>query len=170
MKLKQKLKDNLVTILMGLLFIVGLIFLLIIMPYTAIRDTIMAKGRIIWYDAGHRGGMFNYEVILLGLFCWGLLMFLFKAYFKARQKIRKRQEGLKSAYEQLSVEEKIIQHKIDETLLYIRFLGYLPNNRSQGHFMCGACGYEWESKIDNIYKRRQCSQYYAQFKKSSYKH
>lgn len=116
MKLGQKPKDNLATILMCLLFIVGLIFLLIIVPYIGIKDTIESKGGIVWYTSGRgRELSTNYHFILSGVVFWGLFICFLRNLRKARQKIRKRQERLKNAYEQLSAEEKAIQHKIDDT-------------------------------------------------------
>ncbi|MFC3927179.1 hypothetical protein ACVR05_08295 [Streptococcus caprae] len=169
--LKEKTKVFLEN-LFGIVIIIPVVIVCwFIFPYVIIRDTIVAKGAIIWYTVSSRGGQLpNYILILLSLFLWwaalseftplphSLSIYRFMGFVETPNTAKLRRKKAKEVYSSLSPEEKAIQDKMDETLQNISFLGLLPDKPDQGRFSCVNCGYEWEVRIAKIYQRKQCGQ------------
>lgn len=157
---KKSFKDLLETLAGSLFLTLVAIVVLLIVPFFVIKDTIEAKGGLVYYDLS-RGGTNNYFLILVSIFLWWAF---FQFIEDSRQACQKRHE-LNQKIEQakiisasLSDEEKAIQSKMDQTLQNIIFLGHVPDNKSKGYFCCQSCGYQWEAKITKIYNRKICGQ------------
>lgn len=176
--LKEKTKVFLEN-LFGIVFIIPVVILSwFIFPYVIIRDTIVAKGAIIWYTVSSRGGKLpNYILIVLSLFLWwaalseftplpySLSLHKFMGFSETPNTAKLRRKKAKEIYLSLSPEEKAVQDKMNETLKCISFLGFVPDKPTKGRFSCIGCGYEWEASIAKIYQRKQCGQCVVRYAK-----
>lgn len=160
MRPKKSFRDLLEALAGSLFLTLVAIVVLLIVPSFVIKDTIEAKGGLVYYDLS-RGGTNNYFLIITSIFLWWAFFKFIEDGRQARQKrheFNQQIEQAKLISASLSDEEKAIQATMDQTLQNIIFLGYVPDNQTKGRFCCQSCGYQWEAKINKIYSRKMCGQ------------